>query len=85
MLIGHGKGRFLCLTVLTVLLVSSGAIIASASRGDTLLAFGVFVVAIWALYLTTLWRAEKLSTEGDARPVEAEREALPPRLAEQEG
>jgi O-antigen/teichoic acid export membrane protein len=84
-LIGHGRAKFLCLVVVTVLVVSSAGIIASASRGATLVAFAVFVAAIWALYLTTLSRAQRLSTAEDRRPAEAERGVVPRRLAEQEG
>jgi O-antigen/teichoic acid export membrane protein len=83
-LIGHGRARFLCLTVLTVLILSSAVIIVTASQGDTLVAFGVFVAAIWALYLVTFSRAQKLSMEVEAGTPARGRATLPPRLAEQE-
>jgi O-antigen/teichoic acid export membrane protein len=83
-LIGQGRARFLCLTVLTVLLAASAVIVVSASQGQTMVAFAVFVAAIWTLYLVTLSRVQRLSAADQPRKQDAERGALPPRLAEQE-
>ncbi len=83
-LIGHGRARFLCLTVLTVLTAASAVIVVSASQGQTMVAFAAFVAAIWALYLVTLHRVQRLSAADAPRRQDAERGALSPRLAEQE-
>jgi O-antigen/teichoic acid export membrane protein len=83
-LIGLGKARFLCLTVLTALFAASAVIVAAAAQGKTMVAFAGFVAAIWALSLITFSQAQRLSREGEGRLSNIQLATAPSRLAEQE-
>jgi hypothetical protein len=55
-LIARLDGRFLALTVLSVAVVASGAILAAAALSSALVAFTIFVGAFWVIYLVALAR-----------------------------
>lgn len=63
-LIAHGDGRFLARNAWSVTIVASAAMLASILLGSTLAAFGVFVVASWAIYLVGLARIAHLGSPG---------------------
>jgi O-antigen/teichoic acid export membrane protein len=55
-LIAHGDGRFLARNAWSVAIVASIAMLVATLLGSTKAAFGVFVVASWAIYLVGLLR-----------------------------
>lgn len=55
-LIAHGDGRFLARNAWSVTIVASIAMLTATLLGDTMAAFGVFVVACWVIYLVGLAR-----------------------------
>jgi O-antigen/teichoic acid export membrane protein len=59
-LIAHGDGRFLALTALSITVVASGMIFAAAALGSPMVAFAVFVAALWVVYLAGLARISRL-------------------------
>lgn len=60
-LIGHGEGRFLARTVLSIVAAASGAIFALAALGSMMAAFAAFAVALWVVYLVALARLARLA------------------------
>jgi O-antigen/teichoic acid export membrane protein len=60
-LIAHGEGRFLAITTLAITLISSGIIFATAVLGSTVIAFAVFVITFWAIYIVGLGRVRQLA------------------------
>jgi O-antigen/teichoic acid export membrane protein len=83
-LIAHGEGRFLALTVWAILLVTSVVIFASTTLGDTIVAFAAFVAGVWILYLIALTRAERLSAPRSPAAADAG-QPVQPQLAKQGG
>jgi O-antigen/teichoic acid export membrane protein len=59
-LIAHGEGRFLAAMALSITVVASGIIFAAAAVGRPMVAFAVFVAALWAIYLAGLARIVRL-------------------------
>ena len=55
-LVARGEGRFLAQNSLSITLAASALIFAFAALGSTVAAFGVFVVACWAVYVVGLAR-----------------------------
>jgi O-antigen/teichoic acid export membrane protein len=60
-LVAHGEGRFLGLNALSITGVASAVIVAVATLGSTAVAFAVFVIACWAVYLNGLARIGRLT------------------------
>jgi O-antigen/teichoic acid export membrane protein len=63
-LIAHGDGRFLARNAWSVAIVASIAMLAATLLGSTTAAFGVFVIASWAIYLVGLLRVSYVSEAG---------------------
>jgi O-antigen/teichoic acid export membrane protein len=61
-LVAHGEGRFLAFNSLLIAAVASGAIILAAALGSMVIAFALFVVACWAVYLCGLTRIKSLNS-----------------------
>jgi O-antigen/teichoic acid export membrane protein len=61
-LVAHGDGRFLAHNSLSITAVASVLIFAFAALGSTVAAFGVFVVACWAVYLVGLARVHSFGS-----------------------
>lgn len=61
-LVAHGEGRFLAFNSLSIAAVASGAIFLAAALGSMVIAFALFVVACWAVYLCGLRRIKRLNS-----------------------
>jgi O-antigen/teichoic acid export membrane protein len=61
-LIAHNEGRFLAVNALVITSVASGLIFATTALGHTMVAFAIFVVACWAVYLNGLTRIHRLTS-----------------------
>lgn len=61
-LVAHDEGRFLAFNSLSIMAVASVAILLAAALGSMITAFGLFVVACWAVYLCGLHRITRLSS-----------------------
>jgi O-antigen/teichoic acid export membrane protein len=61
-LIAHGEGRFLAMTVLSVTVIASGLIFAAVALSSSIVAFAVFVTAFWLIYLIGLRRISRLAS-----------------------
>ncbi len=66
-LIAHGDGRFLTRNAWSVTIVASIAMLVAALLGSTMVAFGVFVLASWWIYLVGLLRIRRVDA-GDSEP-----------------
>jgi O-antigen/teichoic acid export membrane protein len=62
-LTAYGQGRFLAINSLSIAAVASVAILACATLGSMLLAFSMFVVASWAVYIWGLRRIHDLDPD----------------------
>jgi O-antigen/teichoic acid export membrane protein len=62
-LVAHGEGRFLAFNSLSVTAVASVAIIAVAANGSMVIAFALFVVACWTVFVCGLVRIRHLTVE----------------------
>jgi O-antigen/teichoic acid export membrane protein len=60
-LVAHGEGRFLAFNSLITAAVASAAIIVIAAYGSMVMAFVVFVISCWAVYIFCLQRIRHLS------------------------
>jgi O-antigen/teichoic acid export membrane protein len=60
-LVAHGEGKFLAFNSLLVTAIASVAIVMAVVLGSTVVAFAVFVVACWAVYLCGLQRIRHLT------------------------
>lgn len=70
-LVAHGEARFLAFNSLSITAVASGAILAAVALGSTVVAFAVFVVASWAVYLCGLQRIGRLNSAHTSMPTQA--------------
>ncbi len=61
-LVAHADGRFLATNAVAIAAAASAIIIAAAALGSTMVAFGVFVVAWWAIYVCGLRRIRRLGS-----------------------
>ena len=61
-LVAHGEGRFLAFNSLSIAVVASGTILAAAALGSMVVAFAIFVVACWAVYVFGLRRIHRLGS-----------------------
>lgn len=61
-LIAHGQGKFLAFNSLSITALASVAIIVIAAQGSMVVAFIVFVVACWAVYVCGLKRVRGLNS-----------------------
>jgi O-antigen/teichoic acid export membrane protein len=61
-LVAHGESRFLGLNALTITAIASAAILLSVALGSIVVAFSVFVVAFWAVYLCGRARVSRLTS-----------------------
>jgi O-antigen/teichoic acid export membrane protein len=73
-LVAHGESRFLAFNALATTTLASGVIFAVTALGDTTLAFAVFALAAWTIYLVGIVRIRQLE-----RRAESEGEAGRPR------
>jgi O-antigen/teichoic acid export membrane protein len=62
-LVAHGEGKFLAFNSLSIAAIASGIILAAAALGSMVVAFAVFVVACWAVYVCGLQRIKRLNAE----------------------
>jgi O-antigen/teichoic acid export membrane protein len=69
-LVAHGEGRFLAFNSLSITAVAAVAILAAAALGSMVVAFAIFVVACWAVYLCGLRRIDQLSSIRAPAPAE---------------
>ena len=60
-LIAHGEGRMMALTVLSVSVVGAGLIYVATVLGSSTVAFAVFALAFWTIYLLGLARIGRLT------------------------
>jgi O-antigen/teichoic acid export membrane protein len=60
-LIAHGEGRAMALTALSVSAVAAGLIYTATALGSSAVAFAIFALAFWAIYLLGLTRIDRLS------------------------
>lgn len=60
-LVAHGEGRFLARNAWTITTAATVTMLAAALLGSILIAFVVFVVACWAIYINGLRRINQLS------------------------
>jgi O-antigen/teichoic acid export membrane protein len=67
-LVAHGDGKFLAFNSLSIATVASGTLLAAAALGSMVVAFTVFVVACWAVYVCGLQRIKRLSSIRDRLP-----------------
>lgn len=67
-LFAHGEGKFLAFNSLSIAAMASAAIFAAAALGNMVVAFAVFVVACWAVYVCGLQRLRRLRSVGDPLP-----------------
>jgi O-antigen/teichoic acid export membrane protein len=65
MLVAHGEGRFMGLSAFSIAAVASGMIVAAALLNSMIVAFVVFVIAFWAIYLVGLQRIVRLDKVGN--------------------
>lgn len=72
-LIAQGDGRFLGITSLLIATASAALIFAAAAVGSILVAFAVFTVALWAIYLTGLMRMSRSPVAAKAHLGRAQR------------
>jgi O-antigen/teichoic acid export membrane protein len=63
-LVAHGEGRFLAHNAWVITTVAAVAMLAATVLGSTLLAFAMFVIACWAIYLNGLRRIHRMATTG---------------------
>lgn len=68
LLIAHGEGRFLALTALSVTAAASAAILAAVVFHHTLVAFALFALAYWAIYLGSQARINRLAARSRSSP-----------------
>jgi O-antigen/teichoic acid export membrane protein len=61
-LAAHGEARFLAFNALAISGVASGLIVATSVLGSTLMAFGIFVVACWVIYINGSIRVGQLAS-----------------------
>jgi O-antigen/teichoic acid export membrane protein len=61
-LVAYGAGRFLAFNSLSIAVAASGMILAAAALGSMVVAFAVFVVACWAVYVCGLQRIRRLNS-----------------------
>jgi len=61
-LVAHGEGRFLARNAWIVTIIAAVMMLAAALLGSVPIAFAVFVVACWAIYINGLRRIHHLST-----------------------
>ncbi len=59
-LVAHGENRFLAFNALVSTTIASVVIFAVTALGDTVVAFAVFVVASWSIYLVGSARVKRL-------------------------
>ncbi len=64
-LIAHDEGKFLALNSLSITALASVVIIAAAALGNMVIAFSLFVVACWAVYVFGLRRVRHISPISD--------------------
>lgn len=62
-LVAHGEGRFLAFNSLSITVLASGAILLSAALGSMVVAFSLFVVACWAVYLYGLKQLRRINQD----------------------
>jgi O-antigen/teichoic acid export membrane protein len=62
-LVAQGEGRFLAWNAWTVSTAAAAAMLALTLLGSTVLAFVVFVVACWAIYVQGLRRIERVDSD----------------------
>lgn len=62
-LVAHSDNRFLAFNALLTTIVASALIFATTALGHTVLAFVVFVVAAWTIYLVGLTRLKQLQRQ----------------------
>lgn len=67
-LVAHDEGRFMAVNAFSIAMLASGAILAAAALGSVLMAFVVFVIAIWAIYLCGLQRITRLNLAHASSP-----------------
>jgi O-antigen/teichoic acid export membrane protein len=60
-LIAHAQGRILARNALSVTVIASIMIVASSALGNTIIAFVIFVIAFWAIYLLGLMQVKRLA------------------------
>jgi O-antigen/teichoic acid export membrane protein len=60
-LIAHGEGRFLAITAVAMTIVASGLIFATVALNRIVVAFAVFVIAFWMIYIVGLRRVQQLT------------------------
>jgi O-antigen/teichoic acid export membrane protein len=60
-LIGHGEGRFLAVTVVSVTVAASAAIFIVTALGSVTIAFAMLIPAFWTIYLLALARLNRLA------------------------
>lgn len=70
-LVAHGEGRFLAFNSLSVTAAAAGAIMLAAALGEMVLAFSLFVVACWAVYVCGLKRIRRLAAADKSLAAEA--------------
>jgi O-antigen/teichoic acid export membrane protein len=63
-LIAHGDGRFMARNAWSVTIVASIAMLVAVLLGSTMVAFGVFVIASWLIYLVGLARIGYINEVG---------------------
>jgi O-antigen/teichoic acid export membrane protein len=63
-LIAHGDGRFLSRNAWSIGIVASIAMLGATLLGSTTAAFGIFVIASWAVYLVGLLRVNHINEAG---------------------
>jgi len=62
-LVAHGEGKFLAFNSLLIAAVASVMVLAAATLGSMVIAFAVFVVACWTVYVCGLRRIRRLNSE----------------------
>ncbi len=60
-LVAHGEGRFLARNAWTITIAATTIMLAAAVLGSVLMAFAVFAVACWAIYINGLRRINRLA------------------------
>lgn len=61
-LVAHREGRFLAFNSLAIAAIASGVILATAALGSMVVAFSIFVVSCWAVYMCGLKRIRFLNS-----------------------
>jgi O-antigen/teichoic acid export membrane protein len=70
-LVAHGEGRFLAFNALSIAVVASAAILATAALWSIMASFVAFVVSCWVLYLCGFRRIERLRSIRSPVPVQS--------------